>query len=70
MFPIIIALCCCLSLTTVYKPALDSPPSKAVSIFIVLLELAAIPAHVKHLNRCLAEALNKHQLAYAFRASF
>lgn len=67
MFPIIITLYCCLSLT-VYKPALGSSPSKVPSIFFALLELGAIPAYVKHLNKHLAEALKKHQLAHAFKS--
>lgn len=67
MFPIIITLYRCLSLI-VYKQALDSPPSKAVYVFIALLELGTIPACMKHLKRNLAEALKRHQLAHAFKS--
>lgn len=67
MFPTIIALYCCLFLMAAYKPALDSPPSKALSLFIVLLEPGAMPACMKHLNRDLAEALKKHEHAHAFK---
>lgn len=48
----------------VYKTAL---PIKQ-SVFISLLEPGAMTAHMKHLNRDLAEALKKHEIAHAFKS--
>lgn len=67
MFSIVITLYCCLSLLAVYKPDFVCPPSKAVSVF-VLLKPGAMPAYMKHLKRHLAEALKNHEVVRAFKS--